>query len=330
VEALTVLEFIRDPEAVWNLPAGRLDGLARAFPTVRFLAPSDRAEVDRLLPEAEVVLGWAVRPENFERARRLRWIQVPAAGVAPLLFPALVESEVVLTNGRGVHAVSMAEHTMGVVLAFARKLHLARDAQHQHRWAQREMWTGAPAFREVGGGTLGVVGLGAVGSAIASRARAFGLTVIAVRRHPADDPAPAHEQWGVDRLPELLGRADWLVLAAPSTAATRGLIGRDQLARMKPGAVLINLGRGALVDEAALIDALQGGRIAGAALDVTEREPLDPKSPLWDMPQVIVTPHVSGLGPRYWDRSMELFSGNLRAFIDGRPLINVVDKRAGY
>ena len=330
VESLTVLEFIRDPVAVWNLPRPLVEGLEREFPSVRFIAPRDRAEADRLLPGAEVVLGWAVRPENFARAKRLRWIQVTAAGVGPMLFPALVESPVILTNGRGLHAAAMAEHTLGVMFAFVRKLHLARDAQRERRWLQRELWSEPPDFGELAGSTIGLVGFGAVGTAIAVRARALGLTVIAVRRHPVSDPAPAHEQWGVERLPELLARADWLVLAAPHTGETRGLIGRGELARIKPGAVLVNLGRGALVDQAALIEALEHGRLAGAALDVFEHEPLDPESRLWSLPQVIVTPHISGLGPRYWERSVELFASNLRAFLAGKPLVNVVDKRAGY
>jgi phosphoglycerate dehydrogenase-like enzyme len=330
VESLTVLEFIRDRDAVWNLPRERVGDLEREFPKVRFLSPRDQAEADRLLPEADVVLGWAVRSSNFARAQRLRWIQVTAAGVGHMLFPELIESPVVVTNGRGLHGAAMAEHTLGVLFAFVRKLHLARDAQRERRWTQREMWSGPPGFGELAGTTLGLVGLGAVGGAVATRARALGLTVIAVRRHPARDPAPAHEQWGVERMHDLLERADWLVLAAPHTPETRGLIGRAELARMKPGAVLVNLGRGALVDEAALLEALEAGRLAGAALDVFEHEPLDPGSRLWALPQIIVTPHISGLGPRYWERSVELFARNLRAFIAGQPLANVVDKRAGY
>ena len=325
-----MLEFIRDREAVWNLPRRLVEDLGREFPAVRFLAPHDQTEVDQRLPEADIVLGWAVRPRNFALARRLRWIQVTAAGVGPMLFPELIESPVVLTNGRGLHGAAMAEHTLGVMFAFVRKLHLARDAQRERHWIQRELWSEPPAFGELAGTTLGLVGLGAVGTAIAVRARALGLTVIALRRHPAAEAAPAHEQWGVERMPELLARADWLVLAAPLTPATRGLIGRDQLARMKPGAVLVNLGRGALVDQAALIEALEHGRLAGAALDVFEHEPLDAESRLWSLPQVIVTPHISGLGPRYWERSVELFARNLRAFMAGAPLVNVVDKRAGY
>jgi phosphoglycerate dehydrogenase-like enzyme len=271
-----------------------------------------------------------VKPENFASASRLEWIQVTAAGVGHVLFPELVESEVVLTNGRGLHSVAMAEHTIGVMLAFVRKLHLARDAQRERRWTQHEMWGGSPRFGELGGTTLGLVGLGSIGTAVAERARALGQHVIAVRRHPHADPTPANEQWGVDRLDELMARSDWIVLAAPLTSETRGLITAEHIGRMKRDAVLINLGRGGLVDEPALIAALEQGKIGGAALDVFRREPLDEKSPLWSMPNVIVTPHISGLGPRYWGRATDLFAANLRLFLAGEPLLNVVDKRAGY
>jgi phosphoglycerate dehydrogenase-like enzyme len=328
-ERTTVLEFLRDEEGVWTVPAGLVRDLGRRFPAVRFVSPPDRAAAERLLPEADVVYGVLVREENFGLARRLRWIHVSAAGVGSLLFPALVESRVELTNARGLHAVSMAEHALGLMLGFARKLHLARDLQREHRWDQVGLWAGPPPIGQLSGGTLGVVGLGAVGSAVAERATALGMHVIAVRPHPAG-PAPAHEQWGLERLDEMLGRADWVVLAAPHTRATRGLIGAAQFGRMKPGAVLVNLGRGALVDEPALIAALRDGRIAGAALDVTREEPLPAQSPLWDLPGVVLTPHVSGLGPRYWERAVDQFAENLERFLAGRPLLNVVDKRAGY
>jgi len=325
-----VLEFNRSPDAVWNLPGRFVDDLRRDFPAVDFDAPADRAGADALLPNADVVYGWAVSRSNLATARRLRWIHVSAAGVTPLLFPELVESPIVVTNGRGIHAVAMAEHTLGVILAFARKLHLARDAQRERRWTQIEQWKEKPEIVQLAGTTLGLVGLGAVGSAIAERAPGLGMDVVAVRRHPDPSPAARPIQWPPERLPELLARADWLVLALPLTQESRGLVGHEALARMKPGAVLINLGRGPLVDEPALIEALASGRISGAALDVFEREPLPPDSPLWAMPNVIVTPHTSGLGPRYWERALDLFRHNLSAYLDGRPLRNVVDKRAGY
>ena len=325
-----VLEFVRYQDGIWNLPAEQVAALAREFPEVRFESPRDQAEADRLLPEAEIVLGWAVKRSNFGSASRLRWIHLTAAGVGSQLFPELVESPVAVTNSRGLHAISMAEHALGMMLAIARKLHLARDAQTEGRWSQDEQWAGPPPIGQLAGGTLGLVGFGAVGSAIGERARALGMRVLAVRRHPAPDPAPADEQWGHERLGEMLERSDWVVLAAPLTAETRGVIGAAELARMRPGAALVNLGRGALVDEAALVSALAEGRIAAAALDVFTEEPLPGTSPLWRMPQVILTPHTSGFGPRFWERTCELFARNLRRWCAGEPLENVVDKKAGY
>ena len=327
---IRVLEYIRSSEAVWTLPRAHTEALSRAFPEVEFDSPATREEADARLPDADIVLGWAVRRENFARASRLRWIQLTAAGVGSLLFPELVESPVIVTNGRGLHAESMAEHAIGVILMFARQLHLARDAQREARWIQAELWHGPTPFTRVEGSTLGVVGFGSVGRATARRARALGMRVLAVRRRPAADAAPADEQWGVEKLDDVIAVADWLVLCAPLTRDTRGLIGGERLARMKPGAVIVNLGRGGLVDEPALIAALKDHRIRGAALDVFDEEPLPATSPLWGMPQVIVTPHISGLDPRLWERGMQLFGRNLRAFLDGRPLENVVDKHAGY
>jgi phosphoglycerate dehydrogenase-like enzyme len=327
---LTLLEFVRHDDPVWNLPGRYAEALARDFPEVRVESPPTRAEADALLPESDIVFGWAVRKANFGQASRLRWVHVAAASVAPLMFPELIESPVIVTNGRGTHSEAMAEHTIGVLLMFVRKLHLARDAQNRRTWLAESLWRDPPPFGRLSGATLGLVGFGSIGRAIATKARALGMRVLAVRRRPAADPAPADEQWGVDRLSELLERADWVVLAPPLTAETRGMIGREQIARMKPTATLVNLGRGSLVDEPALIAALAEGRLAGAALDVFQQEPLPESSPLWTMPNVILTPHVSGFGPAYWDRVTELFRRNLRAFLDGRPLENVVDKRAGY
>ena len=330
VASLRVLEFVRYDDGVWNLPSRHVAALAAEFPSVRFDSPADRPEVDRLLSEADIVLGWAVRRSNFASASRLRWIQLTAAGVGSLLFPELVESPVIVTNARGLHAVSMAEHGLGLMLALSRKLHLARDAQARRHWSQDEQWRDDPPIGQLAGATLGLVGFGSVGRALAHRAHALGMRVLAVRRRPEADPAPAEAQWGPERLGELLRQSDWLVLAAPLTDETRGVVGRDELAQMPPHAVLVNLGRGALVDERALAEALIAGRLAGAALDVFQEEPLPETSPLWALPQVLVTPHVSGLGPRFWERTCELFARNLRRWLAGQPLENVVDKRAGY
>ena len=330
MSSLHVLEYLRDDQGVWILPAWALDPIRSRHPEVRFTSVETRDDADRAMPEADVVLGWAVRPKNFANARRLKWIHVSAAGVGSLLFPELVASDIVLTNGRGTHSVSMAEHTIGVILAFVRKLHLARDAQHRRTWIPDTLWREGDGIGELAGTTMVLVGLGSAGSAIAVRARALGMRVIAVRRHPSASPAPADEQWGIDRLDDLVALADWLVLAPPLTAETRGMIDARRIGLMKSSAVLVNIGRGALVDEPALIAALKSSRIRGAALDVVQDEPLSPESPLWSMPQVILTPHISGLGPGYWERAMALFERNLDAYLAGRPLENVVDKRAGY
>ncbi len=327
---LRVLEWVHDPAGVWSLPAEHVAALAARFPQVRFDDPDTREECEALLPEADVVLGFALRPHNFAKAKRVRWVHSTAAGVGGILFPELVESPIVVTNARGAHARAMAEHVLGVMLAFTRRLHVARDRQHERRWAQADLVRGEPAFGELHGATLGLVGFGRIGRAIGEAARGFGMRVLAVRRRPERDPAPAHEQWGTERLGELLGASDWLVIAAPHTSETDRLIGAAELARMSPGARLVNIARGAIVDEPALIEALRSGRLAGAALDVAAEEPLPPESPLWTMPEVIVTPHVSGVGPGLWERVCEQFGDNLARFLAGEPLENVVDKRSGY
>ena len=325
-----VLEWVRFPTGVWNLPRELARSLADGMPGVEMQCPETREEADALLPEADVVLGFAVRPDNFARAQRLRWIHCTAASVTGVLFPALVESGVHVTNARGLHGEAMAEHALGMMLAFTRKLHHARDAQRAHEWAQVAQWSEPPAIGSLAGSTLGLVGLGAIGSALAAKARALGMRVLAVRKHPAADPAPADAQWEIARLPELLAASDWVALVPPLTAETKGMIGARELSQMKPGARLVNLGRGALVDEPALIEALRSGRLAGAALDVFSEEPLPAASPLWDLREVILTPHTSGLAPHYWERAMRQFTDNLRRWLAGEPLQNVVDKRAGY
>ena len=329
-ERVRVLEWVRDPSGVWELPRGLAASVAASLPGVEVWSPETRDEADARLTDADVVLGFAARPANFERARNLRWIHSTAAGVGGVLFPALVDSDVVVTNSRGLHADSMAEHAIGLMLSFTRKLHRSRDAQRERRWTQNEQWIEPPMFSSLVGATLGIVGLGRVGSAIATRAQAMGMRVIAVRRNPAATPEPAHEQWPVTRLHDMLAVADWLVLVAPHTSETTGLIGAAELAMLRPHARLVNLGRGALVDEKALVEAIRGGRLAGAALDVFEEEPLPATSPLWDLPGVLLTPHTSGMGPRYWERAMEQFVTNLARFRTGLPLENIVDKRAGY
>jgi phosphoglycerate dehydrogenase-like enzyme len=285
---------------------------------------------------AEVYLGMGLPRElllaGLEPPSRLRWIHTGAAGVASLLHPELAERGVMLTNSAGVHGPPMAETVMAVMLHFARGLDHAVRAQTRREWGAA-MFEGADSgVRELAGATLGMVGLGGVGREVARRAAALGMEVLAVRRRAGvgtQDP-DATILTGDDALDRLLAAADFVAVTVPSTPATRGLIGAPQLAAMRPGAVLVNVARGNVVDESALIEALGAGRLRGAALDVFATEPLPRQSPLWRLPNVLVLPHVSATSPRYWDRELQLILDNLRRYEAGEPLKNVVDAAAGY
>jgi phosphoglycerate dehydrogenase-like enzyme len=219
---------------------------------------------------------------------------------------------------------------LGVSIALARQLPLVLRRQVTHEWALNEIETGG-RVRTLRGCRMAIVGLGAIGLEVATLAAAVGLRVSAIRKR-LDQPIPAavEEVLPLEGLPDLLARTDVLVLCAPQTAETKNLIGRQALDRIRRGALLINVGRGKLVDDAAVVEALRDGRLGGAALDVFTREPLDPGSPYWDLPNVIVTPHIAGAMEDYWTPLVALFSENLKRFEAGQPLLNVVDKAAGY
>jgi phosphoglycerate dehydrogenase-like enzyme len=267
------------------------------------------------LPGAEVLLVWdftsgAVR-EAWPAADSLRWVHTASAGVDRLTFPGLLESDVTLTNSRGVFDRPMAEYVLGLVLAMAKDLPGTFAAQARREWLHRET-------EPIAGRCAVVVGGGPIGRAIAGLLGAVGMDVELVGRREFDD------------LPRLLPRADWLVLAAPLTDATRGMLDAATLALLRPSARVINVGRGALVVEPDLVDALQTGRIAGAALDVFAREPLPADSPLWTLPGVIVSPHMSGDLIGWRQELVEVFRDNLARYRAGEPLRNVVDKTLGY
>lgn len=315
---------------VWTIPARYVDALRARFPHVTFLHAEDHQDSLREIPDADVAFSSILRGELIAAAARLRWIHSSAAGIGSLISPELKTRGITLTNSRGVHAHVIAEHVVGVSIMLLRRLHLAVRRQHEGCWAQDELSV-PEASRSLRGSCVGIVGLGAIGAAVARAMGALGAEVRAVRRR-VEAPKPDDVTWvgGPVQLPDLLRRADIIVLTAPSTPATRGLIGARELALMKRDAFLVNVSRGRLVDEAALAGALASGAIAGAALDVFEHEPLDPASPLWRLPNVIITPHTSGFRADYWDAIVDLFCENLRRFERGEPLLNVVDPDAGY
>ncbi len=315
----------------WGVPKWFAERLAKEFGQLEIVRVENDVSIGENLADAEIALTWLLKPEQFREAKKLRWIHSPAAGVHQLMFAELVNSDVILTNGREVHGTIVAEHVIALLFALAKGIHYAARFQAQHVWGQELLWKGTGRPREVAGTTLGLVGLGSIGRAVAKSAASLNMNVIATREHPErEKPQGVAKVFGTQQLSELLSESDYVVLAAPVTAETRGLINAGQLAKMKSTACLINVGRGSLIDESALVAALREKKIAAAALDVFQREPLPADSPLWDMENVLITPHTGGLAEKSWERQYELFSENLRRYLAGKPLLDTVDKRQGY
>jgi len=328
--AQTILVGIYSPFAAWNIPASHVAHLREIFPQHTFLHATSEPETVELIPRAQIAFMSEVRPDQFAAAEALQWIHSPAAGVGGMLFPAIVDSAVVMTNSRGISGITIAEHVLAVTLALFRKLPVAHRAQASREWAQDAVLD-PPPLRMIHGSRVLIVGLGAIGMATARAFHALGAQVAAVRR-ATSQPKPGFVDavGGPGELLQMLPSADVVVLAAPQTRETRGLIGARELDAMRQDAIVVNVSRGKLVDEPALADALANGRIGGAALDVFEHEPLPAGSPLWGMDNVVITPHVAGFRPRHWDAVVELFVENLRRFDAGRELLNIVNKKEGY
>lgn len=314
----------------WNVPADQIARLQAQFPDVRFVESRSREQSAAEVADADVLLSGVIRPEWLAQASRLRWVHSPGTGVTHMLSPRFVASPVLLTNARGIHATPIAEHAIGLAIALFRKFDEAMRLQLAQRHDQDALMAGPP-IRTLRDRTLGVIGLGQIGGEIARLGAAFGMRVVAVRRRP-EAPRPPHvaEVFGPAGLRTLLGQSDVVVLATPLTPATGQLLGAGPLSWMKRDAVLVNIARGQLVDEAALVAALREGRLAGAGLDAIVEEPLPADSPLWDAPHVIITPHVSWATDRHWEDTVALFADNLKRFLAGADLRNVVDKVEGY
>ena len=322
-----------------------LERIREAAPGARIVGVSLEGLADGDLSEVEVLLRGPLSAATFDRllARcpRLVWVHSATAGVERVLTPAALARDVAITNARGVFSRPIAEYVMLMVLAVSRRLPHLLELQRERTWQPLE----ATEMRDV---TVGIVGLGSIGRAVAALATAFGCRVVAVRRGaersagngaafvstPDDEEQPAVEPrvelLGPDHLTDLVGQSDFVVLALPLTRESEDLFDAEMLSRMKPGAWLINVARGRLVDERALLRALADGPLGGAILDTFREEPLQPESPFYDLPNVILTPHTAWSSGRVLDRSIELFCENLRRFRHGQPLRNLVDPRLGY
>jgi len=316
---------------IWRLPAGTVETIRRRA-RARFdidLPLTEEAFV-RVLPDTEVLFAWGLARRHVEKAERLRWLHTPLAGVDRVLNPELVKSAVRVSSSRGVNSVAVAEHALALLLALTRGVADSVRAQAAGRWEQEALYERKPPLEELGGKLLGILGLGDIGRELAKRGAALGMRVWGLTRTARPRPAHVEKLFTAGKEDMLLRNADVLVLALPLTRATHGLIGERRLRRMKPTAVLVNIGRGELVQESALLRALREGWIAGAGLDVFATEPLPAASPLWTAPRLVMTPHVAGTHPNYMAKSADLFLQNLRRYAAGEPLLNEVDKAAGY
>ncbi|HVN85056.1 MAG TPA: D-2-hydroxyacid dehydrogenase [Candidatus Binatia bacterium] len=325
---MKVVAYFKLNEVRWVLADSDVAELQRRCPGVTIVSIEAEARLPDQLRDGEVFVGWHFPRELFAGARRLRWVHSASAGIEANLFPELVASGVVLTNSAGLHSVSIPEHVLALMLALSRGLPTALRQQQERRWDRFGII--AAGIRELTGSNLAILGAGAIGRALARTAAALGMHVRAMRNRPERGVSGAEAVVGPNGLHELLGWAHFVVLAVPLTAQTRRLIGPAELRAMRSDAYLVNIARGEVVDEAALVDALRRGAIAGAGLDVFSAEPLPEDSELWTVPNLIITPHISGYTPDYFAKVLTLFGENLERFVAGQRLRNVVDKQRGY
>lgn len=338
---------LHEARPLWSIPEWAVEEIRAALPEGWVLEVVDEPADGRgdggadspgalaAVRGAEVYVGFGMPPALFEAATappegRLRWAHTASAGVGGSLHPAMVASDVVLTNAAGVYAEPMADTVLAMILHFARGMDVAVRAQAARRWEKAAFEARDTPMREIAGATLGILGLGGIGRAVARRGLALGMEVLATRRRGTEGPDGVRVVTGDGGTDEVLRAAHYVVVALPQTAETRGMLDARRIAAMRRDAVLVNVARGGVVDEDALADALRAGRLRGAGLDVFAREPLPAASPLWGLPNVLVTPHVSGASPRFWRRQADLIIDNIRRYARGQPLRNAVDKQAGY
>jgi len=314
----------------WN-PMGlekAIPELQEKFPELEFVSVEKREDTTERIVDADVYVGWMNR-DLYLAAKQLKWVQSPSSGIDYYLaIPEFKESETLLTSASGTHAACLAESALGMILAFTRGIRDAILAQPKHEWVIRQI---RPKLVELTGSTLGIIGLGRVGRALAKRAAAFDMRIVAVDAYPGAKPEWVEELWGLDSLDELLAQSDYIVVTVPRTPETIDMIGAEQMARMKPTAMLVGISRGGIINQEALATALRTGQIAAAATDVAMPEPLPPEDELWDLENMLITPHCAGGTQLEGQYIIEILTENLGKFLAGDlPLRNQVDKEKGF
>ena len=306
------------------------EAIRKRWPQMRVLHLPNYDRLAAELPDTDIFVGYSLRAEQLKEGKKLKWIHSTAAGVAQLMYPELRDSGIMVTNPSGIFSVPMAEHTLGLLLALARNFPDSVREQDRARWAQQQIWDKPQHLTELNGKVLLIVGFGSIGREVAKRAKAFEMRVWGVTRSGEGDRTHVEKIFSAAKLHEALPDADYVLICAPETAETKHLIGTAQIARMKRGSRLINVGRGSLLDENALVQALESGALGGAALDVAQTEPLSAESPLWKAPNLFITPHTSGVSDRLWERQTSILIELLERWFDGRELFNRVDFARGY
>ena len=318
------------PFTEWRPKPFMAEAIRKRWPDMRVVHLPDYDRLPEELPDTDIFVGYSLRAKQLKDAPKLKWLHSTAAGVAQLMYPELRDSGILVTNPSGVFSVPMAEHIIGLILALARNFPDSVRQQDRANWSQQELWDKPQHLAEVNGQVLLIVGYGSIGRELAKRAKAFEMRVWGVTRSGEGDGALVEKIVPASKLHEALPQADYVVIAAPETKETKHLIGRAELANMKRSARLINVGRGSLIDEEALIHALQSGTLGGAGIDVAQTEPLPPESPLWKAPNLFITPHTSAISDRLWLRHTALLLELLERWFDGREMFNCVDLERGY
>ncbi|MEP6833019.1 MAG: D-2-hydroxyacid dehydrogenase [Gemmatimonas sp.] len=327
---MRILIHIQWPVKAWSIPDTHAEALYTQFPEVEFIRALNIDDAAKAIVDVDAAFTPRLTAEMVLSASKLRWVHTPAAAVEGLLpLRTLDDRSIVVTNSKGIQAVPIAEHVMGGILMLSRKFNRTHDAQRDRAWIQNDLTNDWPWL--LSGQRMTIVGLGTIGLEIAKRANAFGIHVTGVRRNIGAPKSPFVDRVvGADQLDSALDNCDLLVLSAPGVASTHRMIGAQQIALLNRGALLVNIARAQIVDDAAMRAALENGQLGGAVLDVFEREPLDPADGLWAMKNVVLTPHSSGFRATHWDAVRDLFAENLGRFLRGDVLLNQVDLAAGY